>query len=162
MARRRSSHGSTGRVTGRRTMTPARRSAAAKTYWRTVKTIARRLDKPIKDARAIVREGRARELTHTELRKTSSRRAGALLRSDRAKAPARFRLKRERDTAVEFPFGANVMPAPTERAEVQRTAPEPDDMTIDDLDDFIEEYEDADDYDEIDVEVTPSYKGRGK
>jgi|SRR5688572_664190 len=149
MARRRSSHGSTGRTTGRRTTTTARRSAGLKSYWRSVHAVARRLDKPIKDARAIVREARSRDLTHTDIRKLKPQRAGALLRSDRAKAPARFRLKRERDTAVEFPFGANVerpatMPAPAELVPIENLA------------DWIDIQEDAEDYeDDQDIEIHP-------
>jgi hypothetical protein len=133
------------------------RSAGLKTYWKTVHAVANRLDKPIKDARAIVREGRAREKTHTELRKITPQNAGRLLKSDRKKAPARFKLKREKDERraadTSFEFGANVpgLPEPT---------------IFETLDEWIEAYEDlGDDFDlepPDDYDVTPDYEGKGK
>src|SRR5687768_7976798 len=116
-------------------MARASRSSSLKTYWRTVRAVASKTDRPIKEARAIVREGRARGLTHTDLRKASTRRAGALLKSDRAKAPARFRLQRQRDERradTSFDFGANV--GPQEPAGVR---------VFDSLDDWIDMYDEA-------------------
>lgn len=147
MARRRSQHGTTGRTAGRRSVSSARRSAAARKGWQT------------RRANAAKRSAAARKGWKTRQK------------NERKKTRQRFKLKREKDirrkSAIDFPFGANVMPAPTERPpQAQRAIDfqeEPDEDVIDDLYDFIEEYDDAEDYDEpIEVEVTPSYKGRGK
>lgn len=146
-------------------MARASRSAGLKTYWKTVHAVANRLDRSIKDARAIVREGRARDKTHTELRKIAPQSAGKLLKSDRAKAPARYKLQRERDIRrgadTSFDFGANVR---AREREDDGDVPEP--TIFESLEDWIEAYEDlGDDFDlepPDDYDVTPDYEGKGK
>lgn len=153
--------------------TRARIAAGVRSYWTQVHSVQRKTGATTANARAVVRvlrdEGKrtTRGLTRAELTKIE--------RSERARKGwetrrknEQFSLKRERDIrrarATEFPFGANVeMPAP-ERIRVQRRPDDeeiPDDV-IDSLDEFIEEYDDAEYYDIEEIEATPSYKDRGK
>lgn len=125
------------------------RSAGLKTYWRTVHAVASRTDRSIKDARAIVREGRARGNTHTAIRGITRQRAGVLLKSDRAKAPARTRTKESRADRTRFDFGANV------------PAPEVFEERWDDLTEWIDHYDDLEPFDlepPEDFDANPDYE----
>jgi hypothetical protein len=146
---------------------------------KTVHAVAKRTDRPIAQARAIVREGRSRGLTHTTIRKTGTRRASSLLKADATKTRARFRLTRERERKQELLQDFREAGTPAERRAVLddltsefpgTTAPEPEPLSLDDapdvyehLDDWLDYYDLYDEYDPPeDFDVTPDYKGKGK
>lgn len=112
-------------------------SAGLKRYWKTVRAVQRQTGRSIKNARTIVRKERSRGLTHTAIR---------------GKPRGKFTLTRERDSAMPAPKGSR--PRPSEPSASQ--------TEIDSLDQFIEEYDDAEDFDEIEIEATPTYADRGK
>jgi hypothetical protein len=160
-------------------MARSKRSTGLRTYWKTVHAVARRTDRSIAQARAIVREGRSRGLTHTALRKTGTRRASSLLSADASKTRARVRQTRERERQRELLQDYREAETPAERRAVaeelasefpQTIVPEPEPLDLDDapdayehIDDWIDYYDLYDEYDPPeDFDVTPDYKGKGK
>jgi hypothetical protein len=160
-------------------MARSKRSNGLRTYWKTVHAVQRRTDRSIAQARAIVREGRSRGLTHTALRKTGTRRASSLLNADISKTRARVRSERQRERQRELLQDYREAATPAERHAVleeiasdfpQTIVPEPEPHDIadapieyDSLDDWIDYYDLYDEYDPPeDFDVTPDYEGKKK